>query len=73
MLRLEFDKQEYLELVEKCMLNEELAQILEYRIKNYSITKIAMIMNISESTVSRRIKQLRKKIIKAIWHCFFLW
>ena len=66
MLRLEFDKQEYLELVEKCMLNEELAQILEYRIKNYSITKIAMIMNISESTVSRRIKQLRKKIIKAI-------
>ena len=36
------------------------------KIKDYSITKIAMEMSMSESTIKRRIKQLKKKIMKVL-------
>lgn len=62
----EFTKAEYEYIVEKAMLSEEMAEIFEMRIKNYSITRIAIEMNMSESTVNRRIKQLKKKIMKVI-------
>ena len=48
------------------MLNEELTKIFEMKIKGYSIIQIAMKLNISESTVNRRIKELKKKIMKVI-------
>ena len=59
-------KEEFESISEKAMLSDELKQILEMKIKNYSITKIAMEMNMSESSVNRRIKQLKKKIMKVI-------
>ena len=59
-------KEEFESISEKAMLNEELKQILEMKIKNYSITKMAMELNMSESSVNRRIKQLKKKIMKVI-------
>ena len=59
-------KEEYLILKDKLMLNEELSSILEMKIKNYSITKMAQELNMSESSVSRRIKTLKKKIIKLL-------
>lgn len=59
-------KEEYLILKDKLMLNEELSSILEMKIKNYSITKMAQELNMSESSVSRRIKILKKKIIKLL-------
>ena len=59
-------KEEYEMLKEKLMLNEELSKILEMKIKGYSITKMALELNMSESTVSRRIKYLKKKIMKII-------
>lgn len=62
----EFTRKEYEEIVEKAMLNEELAKIFEMKILNYSITKISVEMNMSESAVNRRIKQLKKKIMKVI-------
>ena len=62
----EFTKEEFEKIVEKAMLNEELTKIFEMKIKDYSITKIAMEMNMSESTVKRRIRQLKKKIMKVI-------
>lgn len=62
----EYTKEEFEYIVEKAMLNEELTKIFEMRIKDYSITKIAMELNMSESTVNRRIKQLKKKILKVI-------
>lgn len=62
----DFTKQEYLEIIDKAMLNEELSKILEMKIKDYSITKIALEMGMSEITVSRRIKTLKKKIAKVI-------
>lgn len=62
----ELTKEEYESISEKAMLNDELKQILEMKIKNYSITKMAIEMNMSESSINRRIKQLKKKIMKII-------
>lgn len=60
-------KQEYEELKDKLMLNEELSKILEMKIKNYSITKMSLEMNMSESSIKRRIKILKNKILKLLW------
>jgi DNA-binding Lrp family transcriptional regulator len=66
MTKFEFTRSEFEVIKEKCMFNEELSKILEYRIKNYSITEIALNLNLSESTVSRRIKEIKNKIVKVI-------
>ena len=62
----EFTEEEFKEITKKAMLNEELTKIFEMKIKDYSITKIALEMNMSESTVNRRIRTLKKKIMKVI-------
>ena len=62
----DFTREEYELIKNKAMLNEELSQILEMKIKGYSITKIAMELCLSESTINRRIKKLKKKIMKVI-------
>lgn len=59
-------KEEYETLKDKLMLNDELSKIFEMKIKGYSITKISLELNMSESSVNRRIKQLKKKILKVI-------
>lgn len=59
-------KQEYEELKEKLMLNEELSKILELKIRGYSRVQMAMELHLSERTLDRRIKTLKKKILKAI-------
>jgi len=64
-------KSEYEELKDKLMLNEELSQILEMKIKGYSVIQISMKLNISERTAKRRIKQLKQKIMRVIWLSFF--
>lgn len=65
-MRFDFTRDEYEYLKNKLMLNEELSKILEMKIKGYSITKISIELNMSESSVNRRIKQLKKKILKVI-------
>lgn len=65
-MKFDFTKDEYEEIKEKLMLNEELSQILEMKIKGYSVVQISMKLNISESTASRRIKQLKNKIMKIL-------
>ena len=62
----EFTKEEFEQIVNKAMLNEELTKIFEMKIKDYSITKIALELNMSESSINRRIKQLKKKIMKVL-------
>lgn len=62
----EFTKEEFEDICNKAMLNEELKQVFEMKIKGYSIVQIAIALNMSESTVNRRIKQLKKKIMKVI-------
>ena len=62
----DFTKEEYEQLKEQLMLDEELSKILEMKIKNYSITKMSLELNMSVSSVNRRIKRLKKKIMKLL-------
>lgn len=62
----DFTKEEFERLKEQLMLNDELSRILEMKIKGESNTKIASELNISERTLSRRIKTLKKKIMKVL-------
>lgn len=62
----EFTKEEFETICEKAMLNEELKQIFEMKIKDYSNTKIAIELHLSERTLARRIKELKKKILRVL-------
>ena len=62
----DFTKTEYEHIVSECMLDEEYQKLLEYKIKGYSIIKIADLLNCSEAKVSVMVKKLKKKIIKII-------
>jgi DNA-binding Lrp family transcriptional regulator len=62
----DFTKEEYEQLKEQLMLNEELSKILEMEIKNYSITKMSIELNMSVSSINRRIKKLKNKIKKLL-------
>ena len=48
------------------MLDEEYQKLLEYKIKGYSITKMALELNVSESTINRMLIKLKKKIKKIL-------
>ena len=48
------------------MLDEEYQKLLEYKIKGYSIIKMAQLLNVSEATVSVMIAKLKKKIKKIL-------
>lgn len=62
----ELTKTDYNKLVEECMLDEEYQKLLEYKIKGYSRTKMALKLGVSESTLDIMIKKLKKKIRKFI-------
>jgi len=62
----DFTKEEYEQLKEKLMLNDELSKILEMKIKRFSIVQMAMELNLSERTVNRRVKELKKKIRRVL-------
>lgn len=62
----EFTKEEFDYICEKAMLSDELIKIFEMKIKDYSITKMALELNMSESTISRRIKELKRRIMKVL-------
>ena len=66
MLKLEFTKNEVENIKSKIYLSEIQERIFEYRLKEYSITKMAMLENCSESTINREIKKIKKKIMKII-------
>ena len=66
MLRLEFTKQEVEQIKNKLYLSEIQERIFEYRLKEYSITKLAMLEKCSESTINREIKKLKRKISKVL-------
>ena len=62
----EFTKTDYEFIVKECMLDEEYQKLLEYKIKGYSIPKIAGLLNVSEATVSIMVSKLKKKIKKIL-------
>lgn len=66
MLKLDFTKAEVKEIIEKTYMNEFQQRILEYRLLNYSISKMSVLENCSESTISREIKRIKKKIKKVL-------
>ena len=70
MFKLEFTRQEVEEIKSKIYLSEIQEKIFEYRLKEYSITKMALLEKVSESTINRELKKVKKKIMKVIW-CFF--
>ena len=66
MIKFDFTYNDYQDFLIKCPFSEEEKQILEYRRKGKSIVEISMILNLSERTVSRRVKSIYKKILKEI-------
>jgi len=68
MMKFDFTKQEMNDILSKIYLSELQERILEYRLKEYSITKMSMLENLSESTINREIKKIKKKIMKVIWY-----
>lgn len=66
MTKFDFTKAEVEEIKSKIYLNEFQERILEYRIKEYSITKMSILENCSESTINREIKKIKNKIKKVI-------
>ena len=64
MLKLEFTRQEVDIIKSKIYLSELQERIFEYRLKEYSITKMAMLENVSESTINRELKKIKKKIMR---------
>ena len=73
MLKIDLTREEYDKLINKLMLNEFQERILEYRIKEYSITKMAMLEHCSESTINREINKIKNKIKKVICLIFFFY
>lgn len=65
-MNFDFTKEEFESISKRAMLNDELIKIFEMKIKGYSITKMSMELNMSERTVNRRIKELKKKIIRVL-------
>ena len=66
MLKFEFTQQEVNDIKNKIYLSEIQERIFEYRLKEYSITKMAMLENVSESTINRELKKIKKKIMRVI-------
>ena len=62
----EFTKSDYDYIVEQCMLDDEYQKLLEYKIKGYSIIKMAELLNVSEATISIMVKKLKNKIRKIL-------
>lgn len=61
-----FTRTEFNNIVEEAMLNEDYKKLLEMEIKDYSRTKMAMELNISEPTLDVMIKKLKDKIKKIL-------
>ena len=62
----EFTRKDYENICKDAMLDEEYCKLLEYKIKGYSIVQISMKLGMSESTINRKLKLLKKKVMKVI-------
>lgn len=62
----EFTKSDYDYIVKECMLDTPYKELLEYKIKGYSIVKIADLLHTSTSNVSVYTDKLKKKIKKIL-------
>lgn len=66
MLKIEFTNDELDYIKSKIHFTPFQERIIKYRQNEYSITKMSMLEHCSESTISREIKKVKKKIMKII-------
>lgn len=66
MLKIEFTNDELDYIKSKIHFTELQERIIKYRQNEYSLTKMAMLEHCSESTISREVKKVKKKIMKVI-------
>lgn len=64
--KLDFNKAEYEYFIENCNFTDRQKEILDLRRKGKSIVEITFIVHLSESTVFRELKRIKKKILKEI-------
>ena len=62
----EFTKTDFEYITKEWMLDEEYTKLLEYKIKGYSIVKMAQLLGVSEATISVMVNKLKKKIKRII-------
>ena len=66
MLKIEFTNEEINIIKSKIHFTPLQERIIDYRQDEYSITKMAMLENCSESTINREIKKIKNKMKKVI-------
>lgn len=62
----DFLESEYQKFYNECNFTDRQMQILQLRRKGKSIIEISLSLNMSEATVSREIKKIKRKILKII-------
>ncbi len=64
--RLDFNKNEYEYFIENCNFTDRQKEILDLRRKGKSIVAISIETYLSERTINREIKEIKRKILKLI-------
>ena len=64
--KFDFTRTEYEYFLSECPFTDEEKQVFDLRRKGKSIVQISFELNVSQSTVSRRIKSITKKVKKVI-------
>lgn len=64
--KFDFTRLEYEYFLKECAFSDEEIAVFELKRKGKSITEMALTLNMSESTVSRRVNSIYKKMRKVI-------
>lgn len=56
------DKNQYNEILEKCLLTDRQKQILSYKIRGWYNVEIAAELGYSERTIRREVKEIQRRI-----------
>lgn len=65
-LKTEFTEIECDRFRRDCNFTPDELRVFNLRVKDHSIVEISMRLNLSESTVSRKIKNIKRKIVKVL-------
>jgi len=65
-VKFDFTRNEYNYFCEQCMFSDLQEKILEMKIKEKSNVQISMNLHISEPTVTREVRKIKKKILKIL-------
>ena len=66
MFKLNLTREEVEILKKKIYLSDMQERILEYRLREYTITKMAMLEHCCEATISREINKIKEKLKKVL-------